>query len=177
MKKVGFTPYPLQGYWGKIFGFVLSIIALIVAVLNHFYDFHIIHNADKNDHTIWFLWFFGFGLYMMMMSKEKKEDERIKKIRAKSMQIFIAATLTPVLTIGMFAPIDRTFQMFNTSTVQIILILGLIIYNIYFNYSVRFDPKWNYNDGGAVDNLKSSPKIFWLILATAILLPLLFLLK
>ncbi|MDC1068572.1 hypothetical protein OAQ99_05365 [Candidatus Kapabacteria bacterium] len=152
MKK-GFTPYPMQGYWGKQFGLFLPAIATLFILVFSLTDYKVFKTIDNWQHIMLSLSLLSIGLFNMMMSKEKLEDERVKKIRAKSMQMFISAILIPNISFSFIMAFDEDFG--GVGLFHGTIPFALLLYNIYFNYSLRFDPQWNYNEGGATDNFKS----------------------
>ncbi|MDC1068571.1 hypothetical protein OAQ99_05360 [Candidatus Kapabacteria bacterium] len=170
MKK-GFTPYPMQGYWGKKFGFVIAMISTIYIIAFGFFDLTIFKSSNSQDHAVGTLWLLCFGLFSMMMSKEKVEDERVMLIRAKTMQMFISFLFVPIITIGFFSSFIEGFSHSDFTTLTLIL-TAFILYNIYFNYSLKVDPNWNYSNGGVIDNIKSTKFIIFLI--AVLLLPLIY---
>lgn len=161
----------MQGYWGKLFGIYISILALLFLLIFIFTDLLLFKTLDKTTYILCSIWLFSLGQFSMMMSKERVEDERVKKIRAKSMQMFIMALLTPMMTMGFFATIDSDFGGGLGNNLAFIS-LSLFLYNIYFNYSLKFDPQWNYNEGGSVDNFKTDKRslVFLTILFLAVII-------
>lgn len=167
----GFTPYPLQGYWGKKFGLFVFLVFLIPYICFHISDeITLFQTLNNEQHIQLFYWVCLFGLFMMMNSKEKVEDERVKIIRAKSIHIAYMITLVPSFGIALISTVFEQDYSLLGQAAEMYITMGLIVYQLYFHYSLLRDPAWNYNDGGPLDNFRFSRKSFLPLVILSILL-------
>lgn len=100
------------------------------------------------------------GLLSLALCKEKEEDERVKAIRAKAMMkgfVFTCAvTIAFPLNIALFpfiAPeafegitITRDDYAYAGMLLMAFPAFAIISYLVLFNYGLRYDEGWDYND-------------------------------
>jgi hypothetical protein len=152
-----FNPYPLQGYWGKVFGFWFAVLFLIAFIVFLSIDIHAFGLHDEEGVFLALMLAMCFGMFMMVFSREKEEDERVKIIRAKSMQIGYMIMASTSISMSFISIIDEDFIGLNVGGVIGILFISLLFYNLYFNYSLKKDPDFNYSDATALDNMRTKP--------------------
>lgn len=134
-------------------GFALAIAELLTNAI-------IFPALSAGFHLQLCLWLGFFGLMNLALCKEKEEDERVKQIRAKAMmQGFIFTCITILsfsINISLFpfiAPdafIGITFGKEDYAYMGIFFMVvpsfSIVSYLLLFNYGLRNDDKWDYND-------------------------------
>ncbi len=158
-----FTVFPLNNYKMKYAGISISVISLILLVINSFVhnlNFH--SNISEVQHQNILFWGFVMGLYLLTFSKEKIDDDRVKRIRSKALQISFGLLSSVLLAITFIGSYDNTFQSFETIQILSIVAGSLLIYQIIFNLGIYHDSSFIYSDNTVREN-KRRNKRFYLI--------------
>jgi hypothetical protein len=137
----------------SILGIVLSVLELITGAV-------LFTKLTPGIHLHFCLWFTIVNLLSLAMCKEKIEDERVRLIRSKAMMrgfLFTCAvilgfsvnvSLFPVIAPEAFEGV--TFAKEDYSYMGMMLMVfpafAIISYLILFNYGLRNDENWDYND-------------------------------
>jgi len=163
------TLFPMQSYKGKTVGVAISVLSMILMILASKLDnFILIKSFDNSQH---FQLFFGLtvlGLYLIAYSKEKIDDERVQKIRSKSLQISFGILISILLVINFVGIISPSFSINAGTHLFLIAAIGLLIYLFFFYVALYFDPTWTYNDDTVLANVKKN-KLFFLLYTLVII--------
>lgn len=167
-----FTFFPMQGYWGKVFGVISSMLLMFLLLITSYFEIQFLKDVDLERQSNIIFWLIIFGLYMIVMSKEKIEDDRVKAIRYKSLQFGYGMLLAPSLAINLGGFLMGTSSI-TTQSMSFYIPISLVLYLVHFHYGLYFDPSSNYNDNGPLDNVVKNKK-FFLIYTLLIVIPLLY---
>ena len=134
-------------------GFALAIIELLTNAV-------VIPALSAGFHLHLCLWVGFIGLMNLALCKEKEEDERVKQIRSKAMMQGFIFTCIVILSfsvnISLFpfiAPeafVGITFGKEDYAYMGMLFMafpaFSIVSYLLLFNYGLRTDDKWDYND-------------------------------
>ena len=165
--------FPMQGYYGKIIGIVISTISILLLVLTNVFENFKLFNLLTNSELFQFsFWFVLFGFYLIAFSKEKVDSERVRKIRSKSLQIAFGLLISLILSTSLLGILANTSVVLDREPFLINLgielpfyaAFGLLVYLISFHIGLYFDPNWIYEKQSdtVVSNLKNN-KMFFIV--------------
>jgi hypothetical protein len=162
MNNPKFTAYRLGSHRSKIISFYFTLAFILITALILIFDFGILSFYEPSQILIIGLSLSSMGLVSISMSKEKVEDERVKIIRAKALQIAYVFIMIPILGTSLSSALYKVENVTIDGIIGIVFI-GLLIQNIYFHYNIKNDSEFNYDDeeGSFKQNMNSKTgKIF-----------------
>jgi hypothetical protein len=154
-----FIPFPLNGHWGKKLGIYVVMLAVLTTAFFLIFQLENDWGYQREGIIRTGLYAVCLGMYFMAFSKEKVEDERVAIIRARSMQATLGLIITPMITIGLIGSIMSFDSMQDEPLLDWgpVLLMGLLFYNLYFNYNIRNDDEFNFGEQGTiVENLNTN---------------------
>lgn len=161
----------MHNYKWKVSGLVVAGLGLVLWLAHYFTDFVLVEKYNTDQHSFMFWWITLAGLYLTAFSKEKYDDERVKAIRAKSMQAGFTLAMAVLLSVSLteFLAVDMSFE---ANAIIIIPTFCLVFYLLLFHVGLYFDNLWDYSDddAGIFKNAKGDKKqlnyiIYFVILA------------
>ncbi|MCD6010174.1 MAG: hypothetical protein K0Q79_36 [Flavipsychrobacter sp.] len=171
------TLAPMSSYQTKIAGLIITLVALILLLVVKLHGPFMSLSKPAPDRQFNLLFAATvFGMYMTAFSKEKNDDERVRAIRAKSLQIAFMILMTTIIAIALNSMTSKEEFQGDSTALCAISAFGLGIYLIMFHIGLYFDPTWNYNDDTVFANIRKN-KTFFVIytIAAAIFFLLIFL--
>lgn len=158
----------MHSFAHKVAGGIITLISMaILVVLHYFPQVHLIKKLSAEKEFEAFILAALFGLFIMCFSKEKVDDERVKQIRAKALQIAFGMVICVCLAIQLPA-IFKDLPMEGNEVLLIISAFGLVIYHIFFHIGLYFDSNWTYNDDTVSANIRKN-KIFFIFYALLVI--------
>ena len=127
----------------KIYGLVISIVAIILLVTIHLLNYQ----YEEGWHNRIFIinhFIIVFGLYLIMFSKEIHDDERIQRIRYNLMKGSYTFTLCGIMAYMALSTLDRVE--FSIFVVLYIIEIVLVVYQLLFRYCLARNPDWIFKE-------------------------------
>ncbi|MBI9034804.1 MAG: hypothetical protein JEZ03_10080 [Bacteroidales bacterium] len=169
---------PLHSYKMKYAGISISALSLLLLLINTlFNNLSIFNTLSITEHQELFFWTFVFGLFTIVFSKEKIDDDRVRKIRSRALQVSYGFLTAILLVICLNSFYMEAFEAIKKIYILSLVATSLIIYLIIFNLGLFFDSSIIYSENSAGENIRKN-KIFFLIylvVSTALLALILFL--
>lgn len=156
----------MNDYRTKVAGMITAAAGVVLTIVQKLTDFTVLKNTDVEQHRYLCIWIALAGLYMMAFSREKFEDERVKKIRAGSVQVVIMLMMGMLLAVSLTAVMAKDFDF---PAIMLMLIVGfyLIFYLIIFHIGLYYDKMWMY-DADEVSIKENVKKNIWVNILFAI---------
>ena len=160
----------MSSYKTKVGGLIFTPVALLLFMIVQLHGpFQFIPKPDQQADILFVLTL--FGMYIIACSKEKYDDERVRAVRAKALQVAFMLLVGTMLSISMtFATAKHPVSSDDGPTLSFMAAFGLGFYLVVFHYGLYFDPAWNYNDDTVIPNIKKNKKFFIIYTLAAILL-------
>lgn len=157
----------LASHKSKIAGLVVLSVGLVITIAQKLHPFIVIPKYDADKHLSLSLWIIVVGMYLTAFSQEKFEDERVKMIRAKSLQMVMMLMSATFIAFSLTS-ITQDMGDFDAMTILLFPSIYLAMYLAVFHIGLYFDNLWDYEDKrmGIWDNIKKNKKpiiIFQLI--------------
>ncbi|MBL7682793.1 MAG: hypothetical protein JNK00_05495 [Flavipsychrobacter sp.] len=157
----------LASHKSKIAGLVVLSVGLVITIVQKLHPFIVIPKYDADKHLSLSLWIIVVGMYLTAFSQEKFEDERVKMIRAKSLQMVMMLMSATFIAFSLTS-ITQDMGDFDAMTILLFPSIYLAMYLAVFHIGLYFDNLWDYEDKrmGIWDNIKKNKKpiiIFQLI--------------
>jgi nitrate reductase gamma subunit len=171
------TLAPMSSYQGKIAGLIITPIALILLLVVKLHGpfLFLSKPAPAQQFNLLFA-VVVLGMHMIAFSKEKNDDERVRAIRAKSLQMAFMVLMTSLIAIGLTSAMSTEEVTGDSNLLCPMAAFGLGVYLVVFHIGLYFDPAWAYNDDTVVTNIKKNKTFFvFYAIAGVILLILAFL--
>lgn len=150
----------MHSFVHKIIGSIIVVLsAVILVILNYFPQLDIIQKFGPEKEFEVFMLAAFFGLFIMCFSKEKVDDERVKQIRAKALQIAFGM-MCIVLISFQFAILVINGTADSTEVLPVITAVGLLSYLFFFHVGLYFDADWVYNDDTVSANFRKNKRFF-----------------
>lgn len=164
-----FTLFPLQSNaWQKSTGILLVLLLIVRLMVNSsLLDLSMLF-TELNAKDLIDLIIVG-SLFIFSFSKEKIEDERVHRLRYKSLTgtfIFVMAT---IIVFAFSQILSGELALFSEN-ILIIPFTALIAFQIVFRFLLWKDPESAYNDGSASDNLSTKQAIIPLLIGFVLLI-------
>lgn len=150
----------MYDYRGKIWGLIISAIALLAMIGERLKGFIIFKKLTVAQHYGIFEWIMLAGLFCIIYSKEKHEDERAKQIRSKSFQMSFALTMSVLLAQALIGTLHPNYVI-EPQILFFIAAFGIMMYLFIFHIGLHFDFLWEYDDKGVWENLRNIDKNIW----------------
>lgn len=162
------TLFPLLSHKAKIFGIILTILAVILLALEKMTHLVFYKNFTPQQYDKMLSLLVVVGLFLTSFSKEEVDDDRVRHVRAKALQVGFVLILSVIIALN-FATIiaPRVPLDYNLSLIALIGISG---YLITFNIGLRLDPTWMYADEPLATNVRNNKAFFLVYLLVFILL-------
>jgi hypothetical protein len=162
----------LASHKSKIAGLVTMSVGLVVTIIYKLHPFVLIPKYDADKHLGLCLWVIVVGMYLTAFSREKFEDERVKMIRARTLQMVMMLMSGTVLAFS-FTAITQDIGDLDVLTLLLFPAVYLAMYLAIFHIGLYFDNLWDYEEKqtGILDNMKRNKKpiIIFQLIAFAVL--------
>ncbi len=135
----------LGSYKNKIAGLVILSAGLLTAIIWKIHPFTIIPKYDSDKHLSVLLWVIVLGMYLTAFSQEKYEDERVKMIRARSLQTSMMLMTGTIIAFSLTA----ITQNIGDLDVTLLLMMPAVYLGIYlaiFHVGLYYDNLWDYEE-------------------------------
>lgn len=164
----------LASHKSKIAGLVILSAGLVITIIQKLHPFTIIPKYDADKHLGLCIWVIVLGMYLTAFSKEKFEDERVRMIRARSLQMVMMLMSATFIAFSLTA-ITQDIGDLDVLTLLIFPAVYLAMYLGIFHVGLYFDNLWDYEEKqtGIWENIKKNKKpilIFQVITMTIIFL-------
>lgn len=100
------------------------------------------------------------GLFIIAFSQEKVDDDRVKIIRGKALQVGFGILLAILFGLVLISIFNTSFSLNEANDLSLIAIIVLIIYLLLFNIGLYYDSKWIYNNETVVSNIYKNKILF-----------------
>ncbi len=155
----------MYDYRGKIAGGVIAVAAAIATLVQKLTHITVFKKLDQEQHYFLGILFVVVGLYTMAFSREKNDDERVKQVRARSLQIAFMFYSGIMIALAFNGIIFRDL-VFDGSSLLFVSAFGIAFYLIIFHIGIYFDSVWDYGEEpGILNNIKKNK---WYVLLTII---------
>jgi hypothetical protein len=163
-----FTLFPLQNHRNKLIGIIITTLSIVFVV---FAKMGIVINVNLTIQQIFQILNLTtiIGLFLIVFSKEKIDDERVKKIRLKSLQFGFGMILSLIISLIFVSIIHPAFSFDGTHDLSLISLICLIAYLIFFNAGIYFDLKEIYIDDTVLTNINKN-RVFFIFYTLGLLL-------
>ena len=157
-----FTLFPLQSYRTKLAGITITVISLILIGIEKMSGI-IAGDKLKTQKFIQIATLLIIiGLFLVIFSKEKIDDDRVKKVRLKSLQLGFATTLAIIISLIFVSIVHPAFSFGVIHDLSMISLISLIVYLLFFNIGLYFDLNELYNDDTSLANVNKN-RLFFLV--------------
>lgn len=135
----------LASHKTKIAGLITLSAGLVLTIVQKLHPFIIVpkYNADK--HLAISIWVVVVGMYLTAFSKEKFEDERVRMIRARSLQMVMMLMSATFIAFSLTA-ITQDIGDMDVLTILLFPAMYLALYLAIFHVGIYFDNLWDYDE-------------------------------
>ncbi len=165
----------MYDYRGKVAGGIAAAVFAVVTLVQKLTHFTLFKKLNADQHYYLCLCMVAMSLYTMAFSREKNDDERVKEVRARSLQITFMLFAGVLLALSFNGIIFPDLQ-FDGTALLFLSGFYVVFYLVIFHIGIYFDNVWQFGEEpGIWQNLKKNKLMIVLIwIGSLILIELIF---
>ncbi len=148
--------------WKKI-GMIVSGAGLILMAAERVGGFIFFRKLSAPQHYSVFEWVMLLGLVTIMYSKELMDDDRVKLVRLKSLQLAFGIMVAVLISAGLVTSLHPA-EKIEPAMLYALGAVGILMYLFLFHIGIYFDFLWEYDDPSVTKNIRNLGNNKWALL-------------